>query len=187
KKLDNNDSESEVSDSINIQNNEQQTSEISNLNERLKFNSLKQPSTIGQLRQNSSNNSKKTQGKKSRRITPVPVAPPRLPSSANSSNAVTPTSSGVGKSFTSFSSYDDSINDKSLNTTTVNSSNNNQDIFDTNGNDNDGKNNNMDPGELRRTRWHQFSKLFSLPADNESGISIDDNSIDACSEDTSVS
>lgn len=45
----------------------------------------------------------------------------------------------------------------------------------------------MDSGELRRTRWHQFSKLFSLPADNESGISIDDNSIDAASEDTSVS
>nr|XP_027204834.1 rho GTPase-activating protein 190-like isoform X2 [Dermatophagoides pteronyssinus] len=182
-----NDSESEVSDSTNIlTNNDQQTSEISILNERIKFNSLKQPSTIGQLRQNSSNNSKNTQNKKSRRITPVPVAPPRLPSSANSSNAVTPTSSGVGKSFTSFSSYDDSINDKSLNTTTVNSSINNQDIFDTNGNDNENKTG-MDSGELRRTRWHQFSKLFSLPADNESGISIDDNSIDAASEDTSVS
>lgn len=161
------DSESDASDS-NILND--QTSELSNINERIKFNSLK-PS-IGGLSQ------KKSQ--KKRQILPVPVAPPRLPSSANSSNAVTPTSSGVGKSFTSFSSYDESQHEKLL-------SNINNDV----------KNNNfdnlldeckmMDSGELRRNRWHQFSKLFSFPADNESGISVDENSLDAVSEDTSAS
>lgn len=166
------DSESDASDS-NILND--QTSELSNINERIKFNSLK-PS-IGGLSQ------KKSQ--KKRHIMPVPVAPPRLPSSANSSNAVTPTSSGVGKSFTSFSSYDESQHEKLL-------SNLNNDVKNKNNFENFLDNitdecKMMDSGELRRNRWHQFSKLFSFPADNESGISVDENSLDAISEDTSAS
>ena len=65
KRLDN-DSESDVSDSTNNNNinNEQQTIEMINLNERLKFNSLKQPSTIGPLRQNSSNNNNNSGSRK---------------------------------------------------------------------------------------------------------------------------
>lgn len=157
------DSESETSDA--------------NLNDKLStpnlstaFSSVKPSSVIGSHA--TTGHQKKLQ-KNKRRIVPVPVAPPRLPQSANSSTAVTPTSSSNGRPLGfmagATSSLDDSQQDilpsEASDTTAPTSTL--DDIVD------DGKTIDLEQsqlGETRRNRRQQMSKLFSLQSENDHSI-----------------
>ncbi|KAF7494802.1 Rho GTPase-activating protein [Sarcoptes scabiei] len=143
-----------------------------------KPNSFK-PASVFDPKNGPTINSKRLQRAKNR-ITPVPVAPLCLPSSASNSNAVTPTSSGIDKSLISFSCYDESqserinssaaanggykfVNSDAFSSATISSSveeNSDSKISDCN----------SGTESQQKNRWLQFSKLFSLPAGNESGF-----------------
>ncbi|KAJ6224769.1 hypothetical protein RDWZM_003314 [Blomia tropicalis] len=137
------DSESETSDT-----NQEKKSITSNT-----FNSLK-PLSLSPL---DGSNSKRLQPKGKRRVAPVPVAPPRLPSSATNSAAVTPTGScGNGRLFMPAGSFDDSQHDKVGSEASDSMVGSLQD---------DGKTIDLEQsqlGETRRYRMNQMSKLFSL-------------------------
>lgn len=119
---------------------------------------------------------KKLAAKNRGRVVPMPVAPPRLPSSANNSTAVTPTTASAGKLFLTTSSFDDSSQQDRLTseasdaTTAGGTSTGNLDdcSFE------DAKSLGLDLeqsqlGETRRNR-RQISKLFSLQSETDSGI-----------------
>ena len=140
------------------------------------FNSLKPSLLVGSMAP--AGHQKKLQRNNKRRVMPVPVAPPRLPSSANNSTVVTPTTSGAGHLFMATSSFDDSQQDRltseASDATTAATTNLDDSIG-------DAKSaldlEQSQLGETRRNRRQPISKLFSLQSENDSGFFHDISSM----------